>query len=101
MKLTDKQINWLIKHVDVIEINLNDFDELHTPEHDVTNKPDDTVVWSASSECEGLVFEEDITLSDLRHGTIEDDTLVTSDNRALRFKWTRVIAWEELDRCAS
>jgi len=98
MKLTDKQINWLIKQTDVIEINGSDYDELHTLGHDVTGKPDNTVVWEASFEDEDLIYEETITLGDLRHGEVcDDDDLITADGRVLVFKCGQVIELKELN----
>lgn len=98
MKLTDQQINWLRTHVGAIEVDYSDFDQLTTEAWtDATGLPDETVAWEAAFEEEGLRYEEVFTLGDLRTAEISDDTLKLADGRSLRFKWTRVIPWEQID----
>lgn len=94
MKLTEAQIDWLLIHTGSIEIDHNDYDKLN---HWADRKADDDVAWEASFEHEGLIYEETITLGDLRTAEIEDDTLVLQDSRELRFKWTKVIPWEAMN----
>jgi len=93
MKLTEAQIDWLLIHTGSIEIDSNDYDKLIIG----SNRSDDDVAWEASFEYEGLIYEETITLGDLRTAEIDDDTLVLQDSRELRFKWTKVIPWEAMN----
>jgi len=93
MKLTEAQIDWLLIHTGSIEIDDNDYDKLIIG----SNRSDDDVAWEASFEHEGLIYEETITLGDLRTAEIDDDTLVLQDSRELRFKWTKVIPWEAMN----
>lgn len=100
--MTDEQITRMMQIVHEIEIDFCKFDKLTLTAGDVGNMRPGTVVVEASVEDDkGLIFEEMITLEDLRNGTIECDTLYLTDGRELRFHKSMVIPWEEFDTCES
>jgi len=100
--MTDKQITRLMQIVHEIEIDYCKFDKLIFTAGDVGNMHPGTVIVEASFEDDkGLIFEELITLEELRAGTIDNDTLHLPDGRDLRFHKSMVIPWEEFDTCES
>lgn len=99
--MTNEQIERLLQITREIEIDHCTYDELTITACKLAETPDTAALIEAKFEEQGLIYEETITVGDLRNGTIVDDALHLPDGRVLRFMKTLVIEWEEFDTCAS
>jgi len=99
--MTNEQIERMLAITNAIEIDHSTFDTLAITAGKVSDMDDDTALIEASFEEDDLIYEETITVGDLRKGEIDCDVLKLQDGRSLRFLKTRVIEWEEFDTCES